>query len=538
MSFKYHARLWYTLVYNTYMSLRFLTKNSVIIFLLIVFSFCFFAYNISGQGYTLDEPQTVGVARTVLQYGYPSPWDGKSVYGTSVYFYKEIQGRYFWAWHPWLPFYLIAPMYAFFGNSVGMLRLPFVLFGALTVGMLYFVATELFKNKVVSLFISLHLVFLLPFFLYVRQTHYYSPTAFFSLLLLWLFLRSIKTSLNKKLFGWIFVVGLLLFETNYLVWLGDMALLFILACWRRQIAFFVLLALEGLFGFLWFQVLQPYGGHSLTIYRGNENLFRTVFLDLSYLNSFVFPFVLGIFCVFGAVKLSQVRTLCLLILVIVAKVLIYSQFVDPHGRFLVDIMPLCLLLYGFLYGYLLRLRKCLLLIFLFVIVTTTNMLSLIPAYLLHIHERQFRLYPQEFSSEFTVTTQYDFVQIGQYLSSHAKTGDIFWINAGKWSAELYSNVPMLDEICDLETGQFIGPSSFKDPLKVRWYIFSPAGSDSLTHMPCFGKKWPEYLMKNYTKKIIPLNPNTYPINDTDIVNRSFPPIPEVNGKVVMYEKKR
>jgi hypothetical protein len=519
------------------MSLHFLTKNSVIIFLLVLCSFIFFAYNVSGQGYTLDEPQTVGVARTVLQFGYPSPWDGKSIFASMTSEYTKIQGRYFWTWHPWLQFYLIAPMLAVFGNSVGMIRLPFVFFGALTVGMLYFVSLELFKNKAVSLLLSLQLLFLLPFFLYVRQAHYYSPAAFFSLVLLWLYLRCIKTSLNKKLFCWMFFIGVLLFETNYLVWLSDMAILFVLACWRRQAGVFAILVLSGLFGFLWFKSLDPYSGNPLSAYLGHANLLRTIFLNLSYLNNFVLPLVIGIVCVFAAIKLSQARTLLLLLFVIGVKVLIYSIIVDPHGRFLVDCMPLCLLLYGFLYCYLLRIRKSVLVVLLFVLITTTNILSLIPVYMLNLHERQVRWYPMEFASEFTYDTQYEYVQIGQYLSAHARPGDVFWTGMYTWSTELYTNVPMLDAVCDTSIGRLIGPYPFKDPSKVRWYIFTTTTSDSLINAPCLGEKWEKYLVRNYSKKEIRLNPNTYQLNDTDIVNRSFPPLPQPDTRIVIYEKK-
>src|SRR5258708_21493941 len=124
-----------------------LKQNYVIVLILIIFSFCFFAINLWGQGYTLDEPDTVGIAKTILTFGYPSPGDGRNIFAGTPNEYKEIQGLFFWTWHPWLQFYLIAPMYAFFGINIGMLRLPFVVLGALTVGMLYIVSKDLFKNK-------------------------------------------------------------------------------------------------------------------------------------------------------------------------------------------------------------------------------------------------------------------------------------------------------------------------------------------------------------------------------------------------------
>ncbi len=512
-------------------------KNYIIILLLIIFSFCFVAINIGGQGYSLDEPQTVGVARTILTFGYPSPGDGRNIFADFPSQYNKIHGMYFWTWHPWLQFYLIAPMYAFFGNNVGMLRLPFVIFGALTVGLLYIVSKDLFNNKFVALLISLQLVFLLPFFLYVRQTHYYSPTTFFSLLLLWLTFKSVKTSFNKKLFLWITIVGLLLFQSNTLVWLSDMILLFILACWKKRVSYFVLSAIQGLFGYIWFQIFQPYGGHPMDAYLGHPNLLKTIFLNLSYTNNFIFPAILGILSFFAAKKLSRIRLFYLLVTVIATKIFIYSVIVDPHGRFLVDIMPLCLLLCGFVYSFLLQARLGFLAILLFFFITTTNTLSLIPVYILNSHERIFRFYPEEFMSEFTATTQYESVQIANYISKHAHKGDIFWANMYTLPIELYTSVPTLDPMCDKQTDKFTGLSSFKDPTKVRWYFFDDYFSSSLTSTPCLGKKWEEYLTKNYTKKTFRLDAEIYRINDTDIVNRSFPPIKQPENSVIIYEKK-
>ncbi|HXT85377.1 MAG TPA: glycosyltransferase family 39 protein [Verrucomicrobiae bacterium] len=513
-----------------------MNKNTVIFFILTFFAFCFFSWNLSGQGYTLDEPATIGVAKTVLHFGYPSPGDGKNDYGNLTWEYKEFQGRYFWTWHPWLPFYFIAPMYALFGNSIAMLRLPFVLFGALTVGAIYFISNEFFKNKLVSILISLQLTFLLTFFLYVRQAHYYSPAAFFSLILLWLYWKSMQTSLNKKLVSLIFIVGFLLFQTNYLVWLSDMAILFILTCWKRKPSYYILLALSGIYGFLWFLVLQPYNGNTLSAYAGRTNLLLTIFHNISYLNNYVFPLIIGIFCFFAAYKLTQLRTYFLLIFVIGVKVFMYSLLVDPHGRFLVDIMPLCLLLYGFLYILLLRSRLSILILFIFLLVTTSNIVSVFPAYLFNVNKQLLRFYPNEFAAEFSVKTEYEYVQIGQFLSANEKKNDVFWINTDNWSTELYTDTPMLDAICDIKTNRFTGPSLYKDPSKVRWYIFDTNVSTALTTTPCLGEKWEKYLIKNYTKKVLSLNTKTYQLNDTDIVNRSFPPIPKYD-KIVIYEKK-
>src|SRR6266480_186449 len=120
------------------MNIQYFCKQNMLLFLIILLASIVILTNLGGQGYSLNEPQTVAVARTILKFGYPSAWDGKvNLTGASNRDYTVINGMYFWTWHPWLQFYLVAPFYFFFGGSVAMLRFPFALLGVLTVAAFY-----------------------------------------------------------------------------------------------------------------------------------------------------------------------------------------------------------------------------------------------------------------------------------------------------------------------------------------------------------------------------------------------------------------
>src|SRR6266699_937646 len=118
-------------------------KQHFLLFLIILLALLVMLTNLGGQGYSLDEPETVIVGRTILHFGYPSGWDGKQfMSGANGADFTVIHGMYFWTWHPWLQFYLVAPFYFFFGNSIAMLRFPFALLGVITVAVFYFVAKD------------------------------------------------------------------------------------------------------------------------------------------------------------------------------------------------------------------------------------------------------------------------------------------------------------------------------------------------------------------------------------------------------------
>lgn len=558
------------------MKVQYFIKQNVLLFLVILLASFAFLSNLGGQGYSLDEPQTVTIARTILTFGYPSAWDGKLfITGANWKDFTVINGRYFWTWQPWLPYYLVAPFYFFFGNSVTMLRFPFALLGVITVIVFYQVAYDIFKQKWLAAMLSVQLIFLMPFFLYIRQIRYYSPAALISVLLFWLLLRFVENKFNKKHLFVFLIAGLLLFTANYLIWLSCLSAFFLIALLKKTNTVFrnmlyrldyLKIDLMGLFtsfyagrltkystkpiiltmlfesflAFLWFLIFAPYRGDPSGAYFGRPVLFLGIIKYLSYYNSFIFPFLLFPLTFFAAWKLRMLTSLWLAAFWIGAKLVAYSLLVNPHGRYLVDVMPISLLFFGFVYSYLwTTFRQAVLILLLAFTVTTTNILSFVPATLWSSHQQQFRFYPQAFVTELTGSYPPAYLKLSAYLARLSKPGDLFWSNYSGWDIYLYSGVPMFTTpaACDAKTKPAVRQEANAQQRKIKWLLFYQGWPQSLNTDPCFGQKWQEKIERQYVKRIFPLDGNYYAINDPDIVNRQFPPPKTASDVVVIYERK-
>lgn len=500
-----------------------------------------FLTNLGGQGYSLDEPQTVAISKTILIFGYPSGWDTKMyLSGASGKDFTMLNGMYFWTWHPWLQFYLAAPFYYFFGNSVAWLRFPYALFGVASIGIFYLLAKDLFIKKWIAVMLSFQLIFLMPFFLYIRQVRYYSPSIFFSVILFWFILRFIKGKLSTLLLLLFFIAGCLLFSTDYLTWLSCVPVLGAVALWKKQYAACGALLCEIMLAFLWFHFLKPFGGAGTTIYtNGHISILPGLKTYLSYLNNFIFPCIVFPLIFLACWQMKQLAIFWIISLWIGVKILFYTFLVLPHGRYLIDVMPIIILFFGFMYSYMYKFRMKLIIPILFLVIVTTNILSLIPMYFLPSHEKLFRFYPLEFTSELTGTYHYPYEQIGLYLKRMAKPGDLFWSNRDSFDIYLYSTVPTLsnETVCGSNLKLIAGQKPIDQLTHIRWFIFYQGFSQNLSSNPCLGPAWQLYLEKHFVKTKFILHGNNYTENDVDIVNRQFAPSRVLSDSVVIYEKK-
>lgn len=525
------------------MTIRYFSKKNLPLYLIILIASLVFLTNLGGQPYSLDEPHTVVIGRTILTHGFPSLWDGRAFLTTvDGRDFTLINGHYFWTWHPWLQFYLIAPFYYLFENSIAMMRFPFALLGVITVAVFYQVTQELFKRKWLSILLSLQLIFLVPYFLYVRQVRYYGPSAFFSILIFWTLLRLFKNKFDNKTLIIFSLASLLLLATNYLTWLSCMAIFLPFALWKRKKSIFIIFIIEAILLFMWFHFFTPFGGSPQTAYisEGSSTLILKIVKYISYINSYFLPIIIFPAAIFAAWKLRMLPFLWIILLWIVIKIILYALLLDVQGRYLTDLAPICLLLLGFIYYYLWKQKQYVVIGLLIFVTTVTNILSLIPAYLIPNQDRHFRFIPNEIKAELIGVYEPASHQVGNYLSKKAKPNDIFWTNNYKWDIYLVSDVIPITSYCDTKTNRFIGPQIVTKPEEVRWFIFFQYDTrlkQSLTTVPCMGPQWQKVLEKEYTKKIFPLKQNTYNVNDPDIYNRLFPPNRILQDTVIIYEKK-
>jgi Dolichyl-phosphate-mannose-protein mannosyltransferase len=528
---------WYTFF-------NFIKHNYLILFILLLSSFIY-CTNLGGQYFTNDEPETVMFGNTILKSGLPLAWDGHFFHsGSNGLDFRIIDGYYLWSYHPWLQFYLAA-LGLLLGSSPADVRLPFALFGVATVLIIYFISREIFKNRFVSLLVCLQLIFLMPFFLFMRQVRYYSPDVFFYVVLLWLIIRLQKKLWNKKEYYFFAAAGLLLFLSDYVTWVSFLLFIIGYLLWKRLMdkKLIGIILLQILFAGIWYLMLQPYHGQ-LLIKQGENNLFLHAVQYLSYINSFLFPFILLPFVFLLAWRRNSFR---LMVSWIAANLLVYIIFLEPQGRYLVDITPVLILFYGYLYSYLFAFKKTDTLqrlgyaavTVIFLTTVTSNILGQLPWMMIKPSHTKLNTYPEEFYDELTGYYPNMIQPISKYLLKDYKPGDIFWSNKFKIGLYLQTGIPPLSDFCDTQTHNFVGPNHDTNLNKIEWFIFfkyNVRQIQTLSKLPCLGQKWQEKLGSRYKKKqFTPVN--VYSLNDTDIVSHVFPPLKASDDQVVIYEKK-
>jgi hypothetical protein len=245
------------------------TKEWIFIGGLIALASLLFLLNLHNHFLWQDEAQTAVLAKTVIARGVPYGTDGRNFFSQELG--AEYGDNYIWKWHTWLQFYLVAGSFKLFGINTFAARLPFALFGIATVLLLYFFAYDLWQDKRAAAAAALLLLLCIPFLLLSRQCRYYSPSAFFSLLGLFAYLRL----LGRKRFSTLLFIlaGTFLFHTHYIYLasllgaVGIHCLLWHRTEWRRvalACAGIVVLSMPWIIWLLGMKYGEPYGEHLLS----------------------------------------------------------------------------------------------------------------------------------------------------------------------------------------------------------------------------------------------------------------------------------
>jgi hypothetical protein len=163
-----------------------------------------------------DEAEVALLSRNILKHGYPNGYDGEYlVYNNpgeevNALLYKD---NYVWRWHPWMMHYLTAFSFILFGINIFAARLPFAIFGLLSLILLYYFTIKLTNNKKLATLSTTLLALFVPFYLYSRQSRYYSIVMFFALLTLYSYIKLINNEKNSTI--WFILSSTSLFYTNY-----------------------------------------------------------------------------------------------------------------------------------------------------------------------------------------------------------------------------------------------------------------------------------------------------------------------------------
>ena len=181
------------------------------LFVIILFTSVLFLTNLGNHYLWQDEAETALVGRTILEHGVPLGYDGKNYFSQSGE--ADYGENYVWKRHSWLQFYTVAASFALLGTNTLAARLPFALLGIAAVLIVYFLTQEMFKSRPTSTIAAGLLATSIPFMLLSRQCRYFSLSAFFFLLALWVYLRFIRD--KKYSFAGLVVTLALLFQSFY-----------------------------------------------------------------------------------------------------------------------------------------------------------------------------------------------------------------------------------------------------------------------------------------------------------------------------------
>jgi hypothetical protein len=165
-----------------------------------------------GNGYLWqDEAETAVLARNTLRFGYPRSFDGRSYIDIPSHGYGPGEA---WVYNPWLPFYLLAGVFAVAGESTEVARLPFTVFGLISIYLTWRLVSFLTDERRVQRLSVALLTFSVPFLLHMRQCRYYAMTTALLLGVILAYLRFLREPSSTRAVT-LSLLLVLLFHTNF-----------------------------------------------------------------------------------------------------------------------------------------------------------------------------------------------------------------------------------------------------------------------------------------------------------------------------------
>jgi 4-amino-4-deoxy-L-arabinose transferase-like glycosyltransferase len=155
-----------------------------------------------------DEGDTAVLARTILEQGVPSAWDGVTF--TDSDFGTRLNEDLVMVSSPWLQYYVTAASFALMGETTLAARLPFALAGLATIALVYALLWRVTASVRTATTGALLLTASVQFLLYARQSRHYTLNALLTVLLVWQFQR-LASWRDSALFA---VTAILLFHSH------------------------------------------------------------------------------------------------------------------------------------------------------------------------------------------------------------------------------------------------------------------------------------------------------------------------------------
>lgn len=186
---------------------------------LIIFTAAALFYNSGGRPLWGDEAETALLAANVLKYGLPLSSDGRNtvtLYGQAV----DSNEKNVWIWRPWLDEYLSAASFALFGKSTAAARLPFAVFGFLSVVLFTRLVYKIYESHQAAVIAGLCFITSELFILHARQCRYYSVVIFAEIWLILGFYYLFKGYGRRGAFHMAMALAVQ-FYCNYIIIIGN-----------------------------------------------------------------------------------------------------------------------------------------------------------------------------------------------------------------------------------------------------------------------------------------------------------------------------
>lgn len=150
------------------------------LFLALIVASALILFRLGDAYFWADEAQTATLSYNTLSFGYPRVWDGKNLLTHTNG--KDFNMDFAYTENPWLQFYLCALSLYLFGKTSLAGRIPFAIFGILSIFIIWKLGLLVYRKKSIASLASLTMSLFVPFLLYSRQCRYYSLAIFFTLI--------------------------------------------------------------------------------------------------------------------------------------------------------------------------------------------------------------------------------------------------------------------------------------------------------------------------------------------------------------------
>lgn len=269
------------------------TKDYRLVLLLILAGLLIFS-NLGNIYLWQDEAGTAFIAKNILKFGLPLAYDGVNKPQTmEIYQQSSPEGWYRqpYRYAPWLSFYITAASFKLLGMNTFTARLPFAVFGLFSLVLIWRLAEAIFHNRSIAFLATLASVISIPYILHLRQCHWFSLAAFFTLWSLLAYLEMLAKTRGAA--PGLTVAGILLFHSNHGVFIPVFAAIALhYFIWgRKELAITALVGPAVLIGIFTTPFLYFLSGKEFTASFNAVNVRHQIEFYFRMLNKWIFPCV-------------------------------------------------------------------------------------------------------------------------------------------------------------------------------------------------------------------------------------------------------